>query len=299
MVAPLLVYYETFQTARIFAEGFSFGPRDFLANLARVAGHLLRYEFLLPALLFRVGVVWLGAGDAAGPRAASRLLAFAAGYVAVVCLNPLPLERYFVVLSPLLAGVLLLDAFALTVAMAERAAPSLRQRAGKRAALVLALVVLVCRVPSLEELGGRLEELRTPHRGPLDYVVSLIQERYADPRALVIATNYEEYPLMYYLESHVIIGLTLNNLARDQRLQPDVVIPRRRWPRSLEALRPLLARGSWEEQRVPVRDTHHNSFPALSRTPFTPDPHRYATPSTDDPAAQLVLYLRRPPGVHR
>jgi len=109
----------------------------------------------------------------------------------------------------------------------------------------------------------------------------------------VIATNYEEYAFMYYLRSHVIIGLALNNLARDQQLEPDVVVPRRRWPRSLQALRPLLARGEWEELRLPVRDTHHNNVPALSRSAFIPDPHRFETPAEDDPDAQLLLYLRR------
>ena len=292
MVAPLLVYYETFQTARAFAESFRFGPGDFLVNLTSVTGHLLRYEFLLPALLCRAGVLVLRAGDAAGPRAAWRLLAFAAGYVAVLCLNPLPLERYFVVLSPLLAGAFLLDAFSLTAAVAERAAAGRRRRAGALAAAAVALLTVVCRAPSLEELSGRLQELRTPNRGPLDFAIPLLRERYPEPEKLVIATNYEEYAFMYYLDSHVIIGLALNNLARDQRMQPDVVVPRRRWPRSLQALRPMLAGGGWEEERVPVRDTHHNNFPALSRTPFTPDPHRFVTPATDDPAEQLVLYLR-------
>ena len=292
LVAPLLVYYETFQTARAFAESFSFGPGDFLRNLASVSVHLLRYEFLLPALLCRALVLALSLGGGPSPRVAARLLAFAGGYVVVGCLNPLPLERYFVVLSPLLSGAFLLDAFALTGWWASRADPQRRRRAAALAGAAIALVTALVRLPAVEELGGRLRELATPNLGPLDFAIPFLRERYAEPEALVIATNYEEYAFMYYLDSQVIIGLALNNLSRDQRMQPDVVLPRRRWPRSLDALRPLLAGGDWEEARLPVRDTHHNNVPALSRTPFMPDPHRFATPATEDPDQQLLLYLR-------
>lgn len=97
---------------------------------------------------------------------------------------------------------------------------------------------------------------------------------------------------MYYLGSHVIVGLSLNNLANEQSLEPDVVVPRRRWPRSLAALRPFLAKGEWEAERLPVRDVHHNNVPALSASRFLPDPHRFTTPATGDPDAQLVLYWR-------
>ena len=69
-------------------------------------------------------------------------------------------------------------------------------------------------------------------------------------------------------------------------------MPRRRWPRSLRELAPFLRRGEWEAVRLPVRDTHWNNVPSLSRSRFVPDPHRFETPATADPQAQLVLYLR-------
>jgi hypothetical protein len=198
------------------------------------------------------------------------------------------------VLSPLLTGAFLLDAFALTRALAERASPERRRRAAAWTALGLALGTLVLRTPALPELRGRLAELATPYRGPLDFVIPHLRERYPRPEELVIATNYEEYAFMYYLGSHVIVGLSLNNLARDRQLEPDVVVPRRRWPRSLAELRPFLARGSWREERFPVRDLHFNNVPALSRSRFMPDPHRFETALSDDPDEQLVIYLRDP-----
>jgi hypothetical protein len=91
LVAPLLVFFETFQTAAAFAEGFSFRFDDYLANLAAIAAHYLRHEFLLPALVCRAAVAATGAGSPEGRRVAARLSIFALGYVAIGCLNPLAL----------------------------------------------------------------------------------------------------------------------------------------------------------------------------------------------------------------
>jgi hypothetical protein len=291
-VAPFAVWFETFSTAAAFAESFAFRPADYAANLWAVVGHLLRHEWLAAALVLRAGAFLLRAGSPQGRRVASGLLGFAAGSVALGCLNPLALERYFVMLSPLLIGASLLDAFALARALPERV-PAPRRRAAAAATVAgLAVLVAASRWPDAANLRGRLHELAVPYRGPLDFAIPWLRETYPHPEALVIATNYEEYAFMYYLGSHAIIGLSLNNLARDRQLEPDVVIPRRRWPRSLAELRPLLARGEWEEVRFPVRDVHHNNVPALSRSRFLPDPHRFETPATADPAEQLVLYRR-------
>jgi len=292
LVAPWLVYFETFATASAFADAFSFSAADYAANLGAIVLHFLRHEFLAPALLARGLVLATGAGSARGRRVAGGLAAFAGGFVAIGCLNPLALERYFVVLSPLVTGVFLLDAFALVRWVTERAGATRRRLASAATVALIAGLTLALREPELDTLRGRLAEITTPYRGPLDFVIPYLLARQPDPEALVIATNYEECAFMYYLGSHVIIGLSLNNLVRDHQLEPDVVVPRGGYPRSLMQLRPFLERGSWEEQRFPVRDLHHNNVPALSRSRFIPDPHRFRTAATDDPEQQLRIYLR-------
>jgi hypothetical protein len=291
LVVPLLLFFETLSTAVAFGEALSFRLGGYLSNLGTIAEHLLRQEFLAPALVCRAAVAATGAGSPEGRRVAARLLVFAAGYAAIGCLNPLPLERYFVVLSPLVSGVFLLDAFALASALPARVSSARRRRAAAATVAALVALVLATRWPVLDDLQGRLAELGTPYRGPLDYVIPHLEARHANPEELVIATNYEEYALMYYLGSHVIIGLSLNNLARDRQLDPDVVVPRRRWPNSLRELDRFLRRGGYEEERFPVRDLHFNNIPALSRSRFIPDAHRFRTAETDDPDEQLVIYL--------
>jgi hypothetical protein len=167
------------------------------------------------------------------------------------------------------------------------------RRAGAAAAIGLGLLTLLLRAPGLPAVKGHWLERGEPARGPLDYAIPYLAQRYEHPEELVIATNYEEYAFMYYLDSHVIVGLSLNNLRRDRELSPDVVIPRRRWPRSLQELGPYLRAGDWEQVRLPVADVHHNNVPALSASRFIPAPHRFETPHSDDPDEQLVLYLRK------
>ncbi len=292
LVAPWLVFFETFRVAAAFARDLGLGPAAWAANAVWILRHLLRHELLAPALACRAAVAWTGCGSAASRRVAARLLGFGAGYLALGCLNPLALERYFVVLSPLLLGVFLLDAFALVEGLPARWPALARRRAAAGVATAIAVLTGLLRLPSLPELRGRLAEIRTPYRGPLDFAIPYLLAAFPRPRELVVATNYEEQAFMYYLGARAIVGTSLNNLLADRELAPDVVVPRRRWPKSLRELAPFLRRGEWEEVRLPVRDTHWNNVPALSRSRFVPDPHRFETPATDDPEAQLVLYLR-------
>ena len=90
-----------------------------------------------------------------------------------------------------------------------------------------------------------------------------------------------------------IVGTNLNNIVRERSLDPDVVIPRRRWPRGQPELRSFLARGVYETEALPVRDIHFNNIPALSRSRSTPDVHRFRTATPDDDDARLEIFWRR------
>jgi hypothetical protein len=159
----------------------------------------------------------------------------------------------------------------------------------RRALAALALACLALRAP---EIAGRARELWTPVRGPLDFAIDEIRARHPDPSRLVIATNYEEQVLMYYLRSHVIIGLAGNNLLRDRELAPDLVIPRRRWPSQLAEIEQLLARGRYARTQLPAEDRWFNQYPGLSQSALVPETHRFETALTRDPALQLEIHER-------
>jgi hypothetical protein len=291
-VAPLLVFFETFQIAAGFASNLGLGFTGWGSNLIQLSTHLLRHEFLAAALLGRLAVVGMGVGTLEQRRTTALLAGFGLGYAALSALNPLPLERYFVVLSPLLIALFLLDAFALVESAPARLSRMSARRASGVALILVLAVVGVTRWTAAAEVRARLAEISTPYRGPLDFAIPHIAAGHVDPAALTIATNYEEQAFMYYLGSRVIVGVSLNNLRRDRELVPDVVVPRRRWPRSLRELKPFLARGDYRRELLPVVDLHFNNVPSLSASRFVPDPHRFHTAATDDESEMLAVYWR-------
>ena len=141
-------------------------------------------------------------------------------------------------------------------------------------------------------MSSRLEEIRHASRGPLDLVVPYLRDHHPDPRTLVIATNYEALPLMYYLNSHVIVGARLANLAQDRRREPDVVIPRKTWLRHIGILAGFLREGEFERHVLPVADGHYNTIPELGRWPTVPLPHPFETRNPASQAQSLELFLR-------
>jgi len=300
LVAPFAIFFETFEVASAFSEDLGVTVRGYVENASFFLVHFWRHEFLAPAVFCRLAVVGVDfaarrRGRAAEPdvgRKVSVLLScFVVGYAALTCVNPLVYERYFVVLSPAVIGVFLLDAFALVEAV-PRLLPGPRRAAASVA--VILCVVAATSGPRVEDVSGRVEEIAHPVHGPLDFAISYLAETTPRPADLVIATNYANHPLMYYLGAHVIVGTNLNNIVRERSLDPDVVIIRRRWPRGQRELREFLARGGYERETLPVRDVHFNNIPALSRSRSTPDTHRFRTPVPDDDEARLEIFRRLP-----
>jgi hypothetical protein len=276
-VLPCALFFETFEISAAFARELGLSPDRVIANLVFAARHLAHHDWLLPALAARAAAARWATADAR-THSASFLLGASLGYALLACANPLLYERYFTPLTLPLLLAFLLDASALSA-----------RRGVQRSLAAVALACVALRAP---EVAGRVREIWTPVRGPLDFAIEAIRARHADPARLVIATNYEEQVLMVYLRSHVIIGLTGNNLLRDRELDPDVVIPRRRWPSQLPEILRFLARGRYALTRLPVEDRWFNQYPGLSPSALVPETHRFETPLTSDPSRQLELYER-------
>jgi len=304
-VAPWLVFFETFRVARAFAGDLGPTPGTFVANLAFVLRHFLRYELLGPVLALRVAVLGIQARARArgapglppeSLACASFLAAFALGYALLLCGNPLVYERYFVVLGPVLSLIFLLDAFALLEGVPRGLAPARRRASARGLALGLVGVAAASALLRGPEIRGRLEEIARPYQGPLDFAVAYLREAYPAPEELVIATNYAPHVYAWYLGCRVVGGLGGGDPLAAAGRAPDVVIPRRRWPRGQAELWRLLAQGGYRPRVLPVEDRHFNNAPSLSRSAAMPDPHRFRTPRSDDPRGRLTLYeLRRGP----
>ncbi len=288
LALPALLFFDFLDQTRGWVERFSDAGTT-LGNLGFVAWTLLRYDFLAPALLLRLALL---AGARDGPagsarRAAGFLALLVTAYAVVIAQVPFVFERYFVALSPLVSLWLLLDAFSLREVLQRGPRPLARALAAL-AALVF-LVVLGLRWP---ELQGRLYEAAVPYRGPLDFVIPYLAERYERPEELVIATNYEGPAYMFYLGSRVTIGFYGANLDRDLEVVPDVIVPRS-WPEHLEILKALSEQRPYAAREFPVTNLPWNNSPALSPRLGRPTAHRFRTPRPEAGEPALVI-LERP-----
>ncbi len=148
----------------------------------------------------------------------------------------------------------------------------------------------------LPEFRGRLQEIRHVYRGPLDFAIPYLAQRYAQPEDLMIATNYEDPSLRYYLGSRVIVGWFNPNLEQDLLLDPDVIIPRP-GGKNRRALAHLASRGSFRVHRLPVRNVSANNVPSLAPWNHARWVHRFETPRADTEDRDALVILERRPGV--
>lgn len=296
---PFLAFFDFLEQTRSWVARFS-EPGLYLRNLSFVVSTLFRFEWLAPALLLRFAVVSLRSSPgkrSEAPDLAARLdvasfaMLVVVVWALVVAQAPFLFERYFVALSPLITLAALLDAFSLADLLRSGLTPFGR-RFGSAVALLATLACAAGVWVRAPEFAGRLGELRRPYRGPLDFVIPYLAERYPDPSELVIATNYEGPAYMVYLDCRVTVGFYGADLERDRTTVPDVIVPRP-WPEQLEVLEELAGTAVFDETRFPVQNLPWNNNPALSPRADHPTAHRFATPLPVDGAPQLVILERR------
>ena len=158
-------------------------------------------------------------------------------------------------------------------------------RSGTALALILAAAVLFVRAPEIE---GRVYEMRHQYKGPVDYFVPYILEKYEHPEDLVVATNYAEPVSMFYLGSHVTVGFYGTDLDRDLTIQPDIIVPRP-WKRNLEALE-ILAAGVHQRRAIHMAAVIAAKHKGRARQIFAAH-HFQWTPHIEEHAAKQLEKL--------
>jgi hypothetical protein len=303
---PIVVYFRMAELGGIFSERWNFGPELYLENLRLIGHFLIRYEMLLPLIGLRFAMLALAAyGRPAPQRVDTRiqrsnsLLLLGAIFVLVGARNPVFFERYFVVLSPLVVAIVLLDAY--SVLGWVRA---ISRQDGTRLLFVtswigIAVLVMASSWLRLPEIVGRLQETTRPYLGPIDFVIADLADRHPGTDRLSIATNYEAEPFMYYLGARVVGRFHSSNpdeIARERDVEVDVVVPRRAQPKQLRRLSGFLDRSEFEPRSYPVLDLPYNNIPELFRGRVLPETHRFQTATTENPDRQLVIWERRSAG---
>jgi hypothetical protein len=293
---PMVALFGLPAQSRSFFEYFGTEGAGLAHQLAWAGYYLLRFEFTAPVVIGASALAaarWQlrGGSDALRPALAAcdLVLGLVAIWVVLIARTPLFFSRYLVALSPVLAAVCVLQIGCLVALRDTRAART--ARAGLAAVAVAWLVCAGVRTP---ELRGRVAELGEPYRGPLDHVIPYLAEHYPRPQELVIATNYEDFPYMFYLGATTVFGYYAPERERDLSFVPDVIIPRP-WPVNMRALEHLANQQNYAMQGFPVANVRVNNFPELSPRNQSELVHRFRSPVPGADGAGLVIGERVQP----
>jgi len=301
LLVPVSLYFETARIAAVLGDT----PLRYTRaeHLAALLTYLAAYSTLLPSLAAKAAAVLAAhrkpaASLAENVRISTQVSdlfwAVIVAYVACTSLLPFSYERYVLVLLPLLMLTLVIDGatvFSLTRAETQRAGSRLLRGLLILAWLGSAAWLLPLRVA---ELRLHWVELAVPYRGPLDFAVEWIRREYARPEQLVIATNYEQPAIVYFLRSHVIVGIAGANLSQDLALQPDLIILRP-WSHQRRALTELADRDRYQVVRFDVANLPYNNIPQLAPSRFVLVTHQFTTPLPGDPSSAFAILRRIPP----
>ncbi|MFC1727430.1 hypothetical protein ACFL0Y_02805 [Patescibacteria group bacterium] len=300
LAAPFLIYFDVGQLSGDLSDG-GFLNFDKLGENLSLAWSFFRYQaygYLIIVVWGFLYFLWANSkNDSLKQNLKSRRSAAEAlGLLAIVywlILSRVPhlFERYFIVLHPLLIGVLLLNA-SIVWRLIQGTETAGERKNIKLVFLSLLAVVFIFNSQKIPKLiGDYAHELTHQVKGPLDYAVAYIRENYQRPEDLVVATNYEDASLMYYLGSRVVIGYAGANLEEDLKLEPDVVLIRQVWEGAdftppPEKIRSYLEKTEYEAITFPVLDFFVNNMPESQI-------HVFKTVELNDNPRQLEIFVKK------
>lgn len=306
-VSPLLSFFKTFyigeETAKF--NRFLFGGISVwdlhLANLTIIWRYFTSYDFIYVAIFLKVclllSFIRLVVRDVPPLDMRKLMLSnfltviFVIYFFAIARIPYFPFTRYFIPLQPILAVMIILD-----MALVHNLISSRPPRGIKYYKIIFLIVlagfILTNIGRNIGYMRGHVYELSHRYKGPLDYLIPFIMETYRDTDKLIIATNYEETPLMYYLDSKVIIGYVGSNLEQDTRMVPDIIIFRKGW-RNLnpKIFVDFLMRHRYQRVSFPVVDYTVNNIPELNLSPAYQ--HQFRTLETKDEKMKVDIFLKR------
>jgi hypothetical protein len=273
---PFISFYELTKTSKAVSEYHHYTFDVYKDNLKTIWHYLSELEFLYTALVAKTIVAGLAYYATQQPVNKKNpfhskfmpvslfLLCFILVQVFMVARIPYYIfARYVVVVQILLVIMLVIDLFVII----EYVNRFFKMENVKRSLYFLfSLIIFVFIMNSrnkMEYVKGHMYELTHQYKGPLDYVIPYIKDNFKNTDSLIIATNYEEYSYMYYLNSKVIVGYPMNNLAEDAKCTPDIIMYRKTWGTDPKVFNDFIQKAQYQKVSFPVKDYPVNNIPEL------------------------------------
>ncbi|MEP6795815.1 MAG: hypothetical protein ABJB16_15920 [Saprospiraceae bacterium] len=294
-VYSLLGYFRTFEIAGAMKEFNHFTGDLYWQNVSTAFNFFKHFDLLGLLIIFKILVLLnmrtLLKENSPSFRISSFLTLFFIVFIFFIARIPnFIYTRYIIYLQPIVSVIIILDFLWLLKVYARESTTfiSLKMIAPLS---IFTIAVITFLAVNGDYISGHVYELMHPYKGPLDYTIPFLKEKYPASDTLVIAANYEETSYMYYLKSKVIIGFTGNNLSADSILVPHVIAYRKTWSNYGSIFNKYLQITPFDAQTFPVKDIPVNNIPELNFKPAFNHHFRMQLPADDKD--QTYLFLRK------
>ncbi|MBC7891092.1 MAG: hypothetical protein H7Y12_02660 [Sphingobacteriaceae bacterium] len=297
IIIPLLNYSRVFKISADFSKHFQFNSEIYFNHISSVSNHLQQHEFLLPALFAKVCVIlsrsfFLQRREStfSGAWVLSMVLAaFTVVYILIIAQVPFYVFiRYFILIIPVLnLGIALDTLLIFRLLNAKYSNAQLLKYAYSGLGGLLFLFTFSTNLPLLE---GKFYEATHPYLGPLDVAIPYIKNRFKNTRNLLVATNYEDSSLMYYLDCNIAVGFSGIHKTRDSTRVPDIIFYRKWYGNHVGVFNYYLNKTKYERVEFPIVDTPVNTISELN---FPGASHQFKTLFTKNEPEQVHLYIKK------
>jgi hypothetical protein len=278
LVVPFVIAFETFSTAARAMEFYHYNINYYFDHLKRIFYVFTTQEFLYLVIFVKVieAVMWFKTGikqrsESKKSKSGSLemvsffMTVFFICYCLLISKMPIPIiwTRYVIVLQPIMILILLIDTVIVFKYISTQVSNNSVQFYRVAFSVLLVIFFSMNVQPKIKYLKEYGYQITHQLKGPLDYLIPFIKEKYTNPENLILATNYEELSYIFYLDCKVILGYVNSNLENDMKYQPDIIIFRKTWGHNPAPYNQLIQRAKYSRVSFPVFDSNVNNIAEL------------------------------------
>ncbi len=294
-VYPLLSYFKIVEISKAMNEFNGYNTKMYWNNVYTVFNYFQKFELLWLAMALKSLIIFNAKKIFTEKTSLFRVsgfltLLFIIFLFTIARIPNFIYTRYIIYLQPVLSVIIILDFFTLLKLYSHN---SIKLIPSKMMApiLIFSGLFIYNLSNNFKNIKGHVYELSHQYKGPLDYTIPYIKEKYPKSDTLVIAANYEETSYMYYLKSKVIIGYTGNNLREDSIIQPYIIAYRKPWGNYVSIFERYLQNVPYESIKFPIKDNPVNNIPELNFMPAFN--HQFETLIEGSDTEATYLYIRK------
>ncbi|TAG54010.1 MAG: hypothetical protein EAZ27_09820 [Cytophagales bacterium] len=293
-IYPFLDYFKVFEISEALAIYNNYSNKMHSDNISTIFKYFRTFElfwlYLLMKIVFLFNIKKLYVTNKKETLISLFCVFLFISYVYLIARIPnFIYTRYIILLTPILILSILFDFFSLITVHTSGKININFKLYGLTFLLFGFLIVSI--FANSKNISGHITELSNPYKGPLDYTIPAIIEKYKKTDTLVIAANYEETSYMYYLGAKVIVGFIGNNLEEDSMKVPHVIAYRKPWGNFGDVFQDYFSKSQYTSQSFPIYDNPVNNIPELNFMPAFN--HQFKTKLAQNQQESTELYFKK------